>query len=211
MQSMTPASIEENVPSDIIVEGLLGNLINGTGIKNQMISAYVVDSNGRAVSPATNEPTSEDESFLSTIKDVKLLAENNTYSLFIKPTSSFYSGLNITSGLDVRKHVLTFEDVIPILGTYFGVVTAGIAAFAFIPRIKKHRDENKERAILYKCIDEINTIYYSSSENAVQRLNKLKDKRNSIVSMFHVGELDEEHFKLLDGKISEYEQKLEKN
>jgi hypothetical protein len=137
---------------------------------------------------------------LSTIKDVKLLAENNTYSLFIKPTSSFYSGLNITSGLDGRKHVLTFEDVIPILGTYFGVVTAGIAAFAFIPRIKKHRDENKERAILYKCIDEINTIYYSSSENAVQRLNKLKDKRNSIVSMFHVGELDEEHFKLLDGK-----------
>jgi len=170
MQSMTPASIEENVPSDIIVEGLLGNLINGTGIKNQMISAYVVDSNGRAVSPATNEPTSEDESFLSTIKDVKLLAENNTYSLFIKPTSSFYSGLNITSGLDVRKHVLTFEDVIPILGTYFGVVTAGIAAFAFIPRIKKHRDENQERAIL-KCIDEINTIYYSSSENAEQRLN----------------------------------------
>lgn len=36
IKSITPSSIEENVPSDIIAEGLLGNLINGTGIKNQM-------------------------------------------------------------------------------------------------------------------------------------------------------------------------------
>ena len=151
LRSMTPASIEENVPSDIIVEGLLGNLIDGKGIRYQNISAYVVDSNGRIFSPATKELTGEDGTFLSTIKDVKLNnTENDTYSLFIKPTSTSYSGLNITTGLDIRKHLLTFEEVIPILSTYFGVVAAGIAAFAFIPRIKKYSDENKERGIELK-------------------------------------------------------------
>lgn len=48
MKSVAPSSIEENIPSDIIVEGLLGNLINGTGVRNQMISAYIVDSNGES-------------------------------------------------------------------------------------------------------------------------------------------------------------------
>lgn len=47
IKSAQPSSMEEKSSQDIIVQGILGNLINGTGDKNQMISTYVVDSQGK--------------------------------------------------------------------------------------------------------------------------------------------------------------------
>lgn len=209
IKSVQPSSMEEKTSDDVVVQGNLGNLINGTGVKNQIISTYVVNSQGKAVSSANNEPTDPDGTFLSTIKNVKLTADD-TYSIFVKPVSGSYSGLNSTSELIVSKHSLTLEEIVPILGAFFGVISAGFAAFAFIPRIKRHIDHKKEREIIYKCINEINDIYhnYSSNINVNQVIKNLEDKRSSILEMFRKGEVSEEHFKLLDNKISEYEQKL---
>ena len=57
-------------------------------------------------------------------------------------------------------------------------------------------------------MSEINNIYYSSSQGKEQQSNELRDKRNQILKSFYNGEISEEHFRLLDTKISECEQKL---
>jgi hypothetical protein len=52
---------------------------------------------------ATNEPTNDDGSFLSTTKDVKLSAENNIYSMFVKPRLKQYA--RVTKHMDIYVYI----------------------------------------------------------------------------------------------------------
>ena len=96
------------------------------------------------------------------------------------------------------------------LGTYFGVIAGGIGLLAFVPKLKNYLTERKQRVILYKYMSEINDVYYSYSafQGKEEGTKEIRGKRKRILKSYHDGEISEEHFRLLDTKISECEQKL---
>jgi hypothetical protein len=60
---------------------------------------------------------------------------------------------------------------------------------------------------LHEHMNKINEAYYDSAHNKEDLLIKLKQERSSILTLLANGKIDEEQFRMLDGKISEYEEK----
>ena len=76
---------------------------------------------------------------------------------------------------------------------------------AVIPRIRQHFREVKQRKNLYLQMMEIsdkNETSKASFQNKENHMRLLKDKRNEILQLLKNGGISEEHYRMLDGKIS---------
>jgi hypothetical protein len=204
----TPAIEEDEDDNVVIVSGALGNLINGTGI-NEKLSIGVFDSIGSPVAD-TGEDTTEKDGKFTFKPDTKDL-KNGRYEIRVQPKSDQYRQLVSTADLIVNPHVLTVEE----LGAYIGIAAAAIGFVAFLPQIRNYFSNKRQRRNMAKQMDELNDIYdrftseLKQADSQVIR-NELLRKRDFIVTMYKDNQISQEQYSMLDGKISEYFDKLPK-
>ena len=211
INSINPNEIEENSHRNVIVDGRLADFIKNTGIHAQLSVNILNSSKKLWYFPQQEHVNSTlplgDYHFL--LPDVNL--PKGKYFVSIT-TPSQYSGLNTTSDLSVKEHILSVDESITRLGVYFGVIAAGLGLLAFVPKIKQYFIEKKQRKNLYSQMMKINE--YISDITPVNKsycLERLKERRFDILNLLNYGEISEEHYMMLDNKISEYEEKLTKD
>jgi hypothetical protein len=91
-----------------------------------------------------------------------------------------------------------------------GIAGGIIGVVLGFPPIYKHVAEGKRKSTLHDQIKQINEIYYFNNsivKNKEQVLMKLKQKRIEIQDLLANGKIDEDQYKMLDDKISEYEER----
>lgn len=206
--SLNRRSVDENDEKDsVLVNGTLASLLNGKGI-NDTVGYGIIDSGG-------NRQT-DNGKFDSQVIPTSTLP-SGAYKVFVKPQSSQYQGLQLQSDLIVNPHVPTIEETVGKLGTYIGVAATIIGVIAFLPQIRGHysgkmqrRNMAEELNKIFKIFDKAYTGPFESInlENAVKNL---VNERGLILTMYKDGQISQEHYTLLDNKISEYIGKLEKD
>lgn len=209
-----PQSIEEKPSAKLIIRGSLGDLINGSGIKDRIVQIIILDPSGSPIIEPLNKTTGYNGTFISSLSDLSLDSPGK-YRILVKPVSNEYQNLTSTAYLDVMNDVLTTDEFIRMSGTYIGVITAVIALIAFLPKIKSYYSLRKQRRNLVTQLEEINNMYdeihaltpalYDKQD--IQK--RLRDKRDHILHMFEAGELTQDHYSMLNSKISEYLDKLD--
>lgn len=118
--------------------------------------------------------------------------------------------------MDVIIDGLTTDEFIRLSGAYIGVITAVIGLIAFLPRIRCYYSLRKQRRNLVTQLEDINKMYDEMhTHNPNSHFHKgniplrLRNKRDHILHMFEAGELTQDHYSMLNSKISEYLDKLE--
>jgi hypothetical protein len=79
-----------------------------------------------------------------------------------------------------------------------------------IPAILGWVIAKRRRSYLNKYMKTIVTAYEVSHKNKEESLESLGKIRNEIADLFNKGKISEEHYGLLDNKISEYMDKVSK-
>jgi hypothetical protein len=209
IKSISPFPIEEKTPTQLVIDGSFGNLISGTGIADQEISLSIAnkDNMKTVYNSKSHESTDVEGAYHPILEDVNL--PNGLYNVIAKPTSSKYVGLNATALLQVNKHVTTIDEFLKQIGTYFGVITAGLTIIP-ISRFYFYIKAGKQRNNLCAYIMKINAIYNKSDKNKEDCLNQLANTRDEILGFLNKGKINEEQYDKLDKKITDYEEKINK-
>lgn len=133
----------------------------------------------------------------------------------MEPKSS--QGFQVQSDLIVNPHVPTVEETVARLSTYIGVAATIIGVIAFLPQIRGYFLGKKQRRNMAEKLDKIfktfDKAYTGPSEsiNLESAVKNLVKERGLILTMYKYGQISQEHYTLLDNKISEYIGKLEKD
>jgi hypothetical protein len=200
--TINPASIEEKVPTRLNIIGSIGDLVNGTGIKDQ-IKADIINAEGYAVRWTEPDMPLTDGSYRLTLSDVGL--DSGSYQVMVKPTN--FTDFNTTAELVVNRHVPTIDESITQLGTYFGVIAGALGLIAFVPRLNSHFVAKRQRKNVYSFMNDIIEVYDTHRDDKETYLEQLGQKCIKALEMFNSGDISEEQYGTLDRKIIEYEQK----
>ena len=174
--TINPTSIEEKIPTKLNIIGSIGDLVNGSGIKDQ-IKADVINPEGYVVE-STDTRARPDGSYRHTISDVVL--DSGSYQVVVKPTN--FSGLNTTAELVVNKHIPTIDESITQLGAYFGVIAGALGLAAFVPRLNSYLIAKKQRKNVYLLMNDIiklNETNLHDKESYLEHLNHRPARRRT--------------------------------
>jgi hypothetical protein len=211
-------TIEENKEGDVVfVSGTFANLINGTGI-NEELDISLKDSTGKLM--RTTIPVSIQSADNGTFESAALNTiglRSGTYEIEVEPQSKQYKDLISTTHLMVNPHPWTIEETVIQLGTYIGIAATFIGLIAFLPQLRNYIFGKKQRSNMARQMDEINHIYDTvytkwqwQFKDPKEVLHNLVKKRDAVLAMFKNNEINQEHYSLLTGKISECIDKLDK-
>jgi hypothetical protein len=208
-----PNQIYENQPASIPVSGRFANYINNSGIDNEKIHINIVNPSNEH-QPAwegdseSEDITTPDGRFSHQLDGVSLPKGN--YLVKVEATSPQYRGISATTQFVVNERPFTIEQASGYIQLLIGIVGAGTALVVGFPTIYKHAAHRKRKSIFYEQMNQTNDLYYSrsSAENKEFILTNLRQKRIEVLDLLARGKIDEDQYKMLDNKISDYEQRV---
>jgi hypothetical protein len=205
--------INENDSTHIIVSGRFANFINNSAASNEKIHINIIDPSNPNVpvwEEESDDSTRSDGSFSRRLSDISL--QKGTYFVMAEPTSAQYNRINATAPLIVNEDVFTLDEAAGYIQLFLGIVGGMIAIAISFPALYKHLAERKKKSTLYDQLRRINDIYYDNpGRDREQHLVNLREKRDKILDLLDEGKIDKDQYKMLDDKISEYEQRINNN
>jgi YVTN family beta-propeller protein len=96
----------------------------------------------------------------------------------------------------IPSEYLTTEIIIPVM---LGIILPGIAAWIFA---------KKRRSYLFRYLKTIEAAHEAAHKNKEESLQRLSQIRKEITELFNKGKISEDHYGMLDNKISEYYDKV---
>ena len=92
----------------------------------------------------------------------------------------------------IPSEYLTTEIIIPVI---LGFIIPGIAAWIFA---------KKRKSYLFRYLKTIQAAYEAAHKNKEESLQRLSQIRKEITELFNKGKISEDHYGMLDSKVSEY-------
>ena len=200
-----PLSIEERSEQDISVSGSVYNILNGSRIQNGNMLINVTDSQGNIIKISDNMDKKEDGIFYYQFSDISSL-EDGAYEIWVQYPQE---DMAINIDLEVYPHIPTIDEILSQMGAYFALIGGLIGVIAVFPRIKSFFISKQQRIKTSETLVEINQIYDESNQlDKELGINRLKEKRDNVLTMLKDGIITEGQFGMLDQKISGYIDKI---
>ena len=98
----------------------------------------------------------------------------------------------------IPSEYLTTEIIIPVI---LGFIIPGVAAWIFA---------KKRKSYLFRYLKTIQAAYEAADKNKEESLQRLSQIRKEITELFNKGKISEDHYGMLDSKVSEYYDKVTK-
>ncbi len=209
--STTSPSIPEDSSTPFTVWGTLSNSTNGSGIRNQPINIIFLNI---ANIPSYETPpihTYADGNYSYSYPNLNFLSHGQ-YKVLVKVLGhNKFAGLNATKDLIVLARPLTSDQLVTYLATGIGVT---VTIIGIITKVPGYFTSKKQANYLSMYMEMINKKYNEFNKdgngrhNKRQYLNNLEDIRNAITYLLQRRDINENQFKMLDDKISDYQQKI---
>jgi YVTN family beta-propeller protein len=116
----------------------------------------------------------------------------------MKFTVSHYGTLVANFKEIIPSEYLTTEIILPVI---LGIILPGITAWIFA---------KKRKSYLFRYLKTIQAAYEAAHKNKEESLQRLSQIRKEITELFNKGKISEDHYGMLDNKISEYYDKVTK-
>jgi hypothetical protein len=200
-----PLLIDDKSKNDIVVSGYLGNILNNSHIEGKKIITYITDTEGNLIAGRSNMNEIEGV-FSYSFSDINL--KTGLYKIWLIAPSE---KVQMNFDLKVNPHILTIDEFFAQMGVYIALIGGLIGFAAYVPKIRSFFYSKQQRINTTEQLDRINKIFDEiNSKNIESGLDRLKDKRDMILWMLKRGNITEGQFVILNQKISDYIDKLQK-
>jgi pYEATS domain-containing protein involved in immunity len=203
------SNMQDNIPMDYNISGILTSNANGSGIPRQSIIINLVWKEHPEFRNTTHKVLTQGNGYY-TYAETLTLAEGN-YKILVKPESHIYAGLSVTKDLFVHGHPITQDQLITYLVAFIGITIAAIGAIVKVPSfftsVKQGNNLSNYMSIINKRHHEF-IIEKSIDEN--QFLKDLEDIRSKVTNLLEQRKISENQYRMLDDKITYLADKAEK-
>jgi hypothetical protein len=198
-------SIEENTPTKMVVSGTL-TYINNSGINDEIIPISIGSPGQETHEYKRNAHTDDKGIYEVDFDDVRL--PKGTYEIVARPANDNYSELSASTQFLVESHPLSFNDIFPYLAAS-GII---IGIVSYVPRYYGYYVSKRERNNLTQYMTKIHEEYDKFSKSKeVECLNHLSRLRMELIEILKEGKINEAHYEMLDKKISDYIDRVNKD
>jgi hypothetical protein len=194
-----------------IVSGILSYITNGSGVKKQPITIKLLDITNMSSPYYTplHIRTIDNGSFSYKYSSLNSLSPGD-YKVLVSTQFPAIPGLNATRNLIVEADPFTADQLYKGIAIIIGAL-ALMTSYLKIPNYFNSRKQVNNLGIYMKDINEkYNEFNYdvNGTYNKREYLHDLEDIRDTITYLLRRRDINENQFKMLDDKITDYQHKI---
>jgi len=201
-------SIPDNTPITYTIRGTLSSL-NGSDVNNQTLLINLLSVDHPELYNVTEQVYTKNNGNYE-YKNENLNLRQGTYKILVKPTGPRYTELDAAEVLIVLPQPLTSDQLIQYLALVIGIGGTIIGATLKVPNYLTGIKHSKHFSTY---IEKINNKYkeFNNTTKPVNKKQYLDDfdaLRSKIIYMLERGDINEDQYKMLDDKVSDYLNKI---